>query len=498
MLVTFFVTPLLVLGLGDAQYGIWAVVMSLTSYYGLADLGLRGACTKYIAQYHAARDPAKVNKVLMTSWVLYGGFSLLPLLISLLVAAGIRLAIHDLTAEVAVVRLVVVIVGFNVSVQLLGNVFAATLVAIHRFDVVNIIGIISKVCSAVGMVVVLRMGGGLLGMALIVLAIGILSQLANLFSAKVLLPYFALRAENFDRKLVPSLVSFGGANLFINGANRVTDYVGSVIIGVFMGPTSVTYYAIAEGLVRRGVSLGRAVTGVAMPVASQLDARGERKKLLDATIITTRGLTILAAVMIVVIFSFGERFIEYWIGANYGARVFPVMCLLAMARGITVSFSGARSILVGMGYVNVLAKLSVVESVAIIFLGTVLVNLVGFVGMAWSLFVVQVVTSGIALSLCVSRIFHCSWLHFLRDVLILPAIASIPGAMLALCFNQIWPATNLISVMLHMLAVTVVIIVTAFSICFERSVRDSMFSAAFPRVRLPGRPAVPTGSEKSD
>ena len=41
--------------------------MSFTTYYALADLGVRTAATKYIAQFDAVDDRESVNKVAVTS-----------------------------------------------------------------------------------------------------------------------------------------------------------------------------------------------------------------------------------------------------------------------------------------------------------------------------------------------------------------------------------------------------------------------------------------------
>src|SRR5436190_17042547 len=39
VLITFFVSPIVVAALGDERYGVWAIVMSMTGYLGIADLG---------------------------------------------------------------------------------------------------------------------------------------------------------------------------------------------------------------------------------------------------------------------------------------------------------------------------------------------------------------------------------------------------------------------------------------------------------------------------
>src|SRR5262249_53088454 len=52
--VTFFLTPLVVHGLGPTVYGTWALLGGLVGYMGLVDLGVRGAVTRYVSAFHAA------------------------------------------------------------------------------------------------------------------------------------------------------------------------------------------------------------------------------------------------------------------------------------------------------------------------------------------------------------------------------------------------------------------------------------------------------------
>jgi O-antigen/teichoic acid export membrane protein len=52
--VSFFLGPYILGKLGTTTYGIWALIGSLVGYFGLLDLGVRSAVTKYISSYHSA------------------------------------------------------------------------------------------------------------------------------------------------------------------------------------------------------------------------------------------------------------------------------------------------------------------------------------------------------------------------------------------------------------------------------------------------------------
>ena len=46
--VMFFMSPFVVHSLGNARYGVWTLLTSLTGYLGLVDIGVRGGTGRYI------------------------------------------------------------------------------------------------------------------------------------------------------------------------------------------------------------------------------------------------------------------------------------------------------------------------------------------------------------------------------------------------------------------------------------------------------------------
>ncbi|MFH1920435.1 MAG: hypothetical protein ABIP48_11185, partial [Planctomycetota bacterium] len=70
-IITFIVTPIILHGLGNEAYGIWAIVMSAAAYYAIADLGLQSACVKYIAQFVALGDREARDNLVLTAFSLY-------------------------------------------------------------------------------------------------------------------------------------------------------------------------------------------------------------------------------------------------------------------------------------------------------------------------------------------------------------------------------------------------------------------------------------------
>ena len=53
---TLLFTPFLIRSLGQAEYGIYQLVISITAYLALLDLGVGNSVIRYIAKYRANND----------------------------------------------------------------------------------------------------------------------------------------------------------------------------------------------------------------------------------------------------------------------------------------------------------------------------------------------------------------------------------------------------------------------------------------------------------
>jgi O-antigen/teichoic acid export membrane protein len=77
VLVGIFLSPFILHRLGDAAYGIWVLIFSVTGYYGLFDLGIRSSIIRYVSKYTATGDKEKLAQFVNTALFSYTGIGLL-------------------------------------------------------------------------------------------------------------------------------------------------------------------------------------------------------------------------------------------------------------------------------------------------------------------------------------------------------------------------------------------------------------------------------------
>src|SRR5271168_4088948 len=71
VVVGIFLSPFIVHRLGDAAYGIWVLIFSVTGYYGLFDLGIRSSIIRYVSKYVATDDVEDLAKLVNTALFTY-------------------------------------------------------------------------------------------------------------------------------------------------------------------------------------------------------------------------------------------------------------------------------------------------------------------------------------------------------------------------------------------------------------------------------------------
>src|SRR5262252_6901154 len=72
-----FLMPFTIRHLGQAEYGLWMLVASLTAYFQLLDLGYGNGLVRHVADADARGNSPLVNQILSTFVIVYLGIGLL-------------------------------------------------------------------------------------------------------------------------------------------------------------------------------------------------------------------------------------------------------------------------------------------------------------------------------------------------------------------------------------------------------------------------------------
>src|SRR5438477_12897439 len=87
LIVAFFMSPILVHGLGAPRYGVWSLVESVLAYLMLFDLGVAASVVRYVARFEANGDLIRLNRVFSTSVCIFAVAGLAVMVVTLALAA---------------------------------------------------------------------------------------------------------------------------------------------------------------------------------------------------------------------------------------------------------------------------------------------------------------------------------------------------------------------------------------------------------------------------
>src|ERR1700757_3153592 len=87
VLVGIFLSPFMLHRLGDAAFGIWVLIFSITGYYGLFDLGIRSSLVRYVSTYTAKKDSIGLAKLISTSLATYTAIGAVAMAVTLACSA---------------------------------------------------------------------------------------------------------------------------------------------------------------------------------------------------------------------------------------------------------------------------------------------------------------------------------------------------------------------------------------------------------------------------
>lgn len=385
-------TPFVTHHLGKEVYGIWGLVVSLTGYYGLLDLGLRSAVGQYVTRYWAKGDGDGVNRTMTTALGLTLPIAAVLLLVSGVIAWLAPTLFHlpaDICPDdVRSMRTAIVVMGLAVSLSFPFGVFGSATYARQRFDLTNLVGITERLVNVALAWWVLSEGHGLLGIAVVTAATQMAAWLARVWIAFRLLPGLSVAPRWFSRASVRELWGFGIYNLLINISDQLVLQTDLLVIGIVIpAKDAVAYYSYGSDSVAKFVLVINAVAWTLTPYATSCDARADRSALQRLWLVGSKNIFLLAAVIGGGMIFLGHDFLAIWIdqeivsGKEYTSSA-TILAVLAAATLLRALMTCGKQVLFGMRRVEFLAKLSLLEAVANLVLSVVLIHFFGLLGVA--------------------------------------------------------------------------------------------------------------------
>lgn len=467
----FTLSPFIVNALGVTGYGIWTLVLSLTGYFGLLDLGIRSSVGRFLARSLALKDDDKTNRTISTAFAIlaFGGtLSLTATLLMVNVFFDSFRVDPDLQSAA---KTALLIAGLNMSCILPLGVFSSLLVAMERFDILSGVTMIGEVTRALIVVLILKLGYGVVAFSLVAFVLSVAQYSAMIFIARSLHRPLRLSPRLVDKETFLELFSFGLYRFIWITANQLIFYSQSVIIGMYLAVGAITYYAIAATLINYGRTAVSLVTDTFYPSATRLDAQKDYAGLRGLLILGTKISLLVALPLCLGLIFLGEQFITLWMGTEYTSSA-GLLAILALAQFSSMSQYVSALVLAGMAKHRMLAFLVLAEGLVNIVLSVFLVQKWGLVGVAWGTVLPHILSTALFVPAYTLRILRQDPIEYLRKAYVRPIAAALPAAGLGyvLSVRISRPTWALFS--LEVLAMCAVFAFASYWICLDREQRS--------------------------
>ncbi|MEO6212645.1 MAG: oligosaccharide flippase family protein [Vicinamibacterales bacterium] len=438
--IAFMLTPVVVHSLGATGYGLWTLVLSITGYFGLLDLGIRSSVSRFLARHLALNDDEAVNRTASAAFLMLACGGVIAFLATLGIAAFFFDSFLVEPEYASAGRTALLITGLNMSCVLPLGIFSAMLYASERFDIVSGITIVMELARGALVVWLLRNNYGLVALAVVALGISALQYGAMAVFARRLHPRLRINLRQVDWAVGRELFGFSIYRFVWIVANQLIFYVDAVVIGIYLGAGAITHFAIAASLVNYGRNVVFLLLDPLYPSAARMDADGDVVELQRLLIVGTR-LALLVALPLCVGFMFlGRQFITLWMGSEYVGSAVVLMVLTIPQFGSMPQYVSAL-VLAGMARHKVFAYVALAEGIANVVLSVYLVQRIGLIGVAWGTVIPALLTNFVVVPLYTLHVLKIDLKDYLVKAYLRPVLCALPVVAMAYSYSMLETTT---------------------------------------------------------
>jgi len=386
------IAPYMLHRLGTERFGMWSLLSVLPGLYLTFDLGVGSALTKFVAEYRAAGNHAALCGVVTMGAAIYLALSLVILAAIALLRGPILDMVRVAPALRGEAEQALVVAAAVYGVLNLYQLAASILTGLHRMDVWNRIVIGTTVLQLAGVVLLLKLGFGLVALMLNTGAALALGAVLGGLAVKRLAPEIAFDRRGFERPLIARLTRYSAALQLINLGVLVQLQLDKILFGSMVSLAAVASYEFGFRVVSALWTVPMVLLPPLLPAAAHLEAVGDRTRVRRLYRRAARYLFAIAFPIAAGVVALAPALYRAWLGPGHREAALAAMALAVML-GVNVVTGAGSALTRGVGRPGLEVRYQMVAMVLHVALSLVLIHRFGFVGGLWSLVVSSAIGS---------------------------------------------------------------------------------------------------------
>lgn len=323
-------TPFLVRILGQSEFGLYNLALSIVSYLSILSFGLGSAYIKFFNKYRNQNENEKIsilNGMFLSIFVL---ISIISLIIgSLLIAfSGYIFADKISPDELVKLKIMLAILVFNLSLTFPNIIFNSYILVHERFIFQKSMILLKSILTPLFSIPLLLLGYGSIGVVFSVFIATLLIEVTNIiYSKRKLRIMFTFK--NFDSLLLKQVLIFSSfifISLLIDQVNWSLD---KILLGVMKGTKDVAVYSIGSQINSYYLMISTAISSVFVPrIFKMVESEANNQNILDFVSKIAKIQFILLFFALGALLIFGKLFLQLWVGTEYMSSYYIILLLI--------------------------------------------------------------------------------------------------------------------------------------------------------------------------
>ena len=380
------------LGLDD--YGLWMLAASITTYFGVLEMGYGGTVVKFVAEFRAKGDARALNETLSTMFYVFAAIAVACMVIAAGVAAVLPAIINVQPGQEQTARIILLLISLQVALYFPFSVYGGVINGFERYYMNNVVGIGFNVATALVNVLILWWGYGLIELVAATTVMRIAPFWVYRHNAYRTFPELLIRWSLVRRERLRELTGFSVYLAAIDWSARLTFATDAIFIGIFMTTAAVTVYSVAQRLSDALLTLTHQFHTYLFPAVVARSVRGHLGHQQTLLIKATRLQLAVAVCLCGAVAADAGLLIPAWMGLHLSASA-PVAQLLACVVVLRSWVAMPSTVLKGTQHHKYLAKVSALGAVANLLLSILLVQTLGILGVTLGTAMAVAVTSAV-------------------------------------------------------------------------------------------------------
>ena len=344
-------TPFMLQKIGDSQYGIYSLSISLSSFISLLDLGFGQTLVRYISKARALdnkEEEARLNGFFL---MLYSIIAVVAIIVGAFIL-WIYPVISNKSMngdEILLFRIVFSILLINTVFSFPMCIFSSTINAYENFVFLKAVNLLMIIIRYICCILLLAFGYQLAAITLVTALTSVLTQIIYAIYCKSRLN-IKFSFKNYNKELIDEIFWFS----FFIFLNLIIDFLYSntdkLILGAIHGTFAVTVYSFGIYFQNYFMELSTAMSGVFLPhIVYLYERKKDMKEISDLFLRVGRLQMAILTLALGGYIALGKEFISLWVGddyrdAYYIGLIIMLPALIPLTQNIGISILRAMNL----------------------------------------------------------------------------------------------------------------------------------------------------------